>query len=143
MSMTRQELIPIGQKNLRILIDEIGSERDFEDLMGWDKSYLWSWFKKNPPQSISRNSAKKIEVAFDKPEGWLHDFHTVENESGEPIKKKAKRRNKNPEVETDSARARHDILDQMAAQYITDTGKRLGDSTIIDLMQWSYGKTLL
>lgn len=41
--------------------------------------------------------------------------------------------------------ARHEVLhknlDELVADYVTHTGKRLSDSTIMDLIQWSYQQT--
>jgi hypothetical protein len=36
----------------------------------------------------------------------------------------------------------HESLDELAADFIGITGKRLGETTVMELIQWSYQQTL-
>lgn len=36
----------------------------------------------------------------------------------------------------------HRMLDELMADYISKTGRRLGNSTLLDLMDWSHSQTI-
>lgn len=140
--MSKEAMIDAGQKNLRVLIAEIGSEKNFIELCEMSDSHVYNWLRKEPPQSITAKMAIRIEDAFDKKRGWLHD-HLLFDEHGEEIKPKRPSRTKNiAKISPDAARLRHDQLDTIVAEYILDTGKRPSETNLITVMQWSYGKTL-
>lgn len=142
--MSKDLLLTTGKRNLRYLIEEIGGQKEFEELTEISNSAIFNWLSKEPPQQITFKMATKIEQAFDKPHGWLHDGLLIDPE-GNPIKPVAKSRNRRskPAVEESVVyKSRHDTLDTIVASYIEDTGKKPSETGLLDLMTWSYGKTL-
>jgi len=39
-----------------------------------------------------------------------------------------------------TAKELHEGLDMLVARFIIDTGKRLGDTSVMKLIEWSYGQ---
>lgn len=46
-----------------------------------------------------------------------------------------------PELKVGMNSEHHDILDQLVAGFITDTGKTPSNATVMDLIIWSHSKT--
>ncbi len=138
----KQKMLEIGQQNLQHLIADIGGEHAFCKLTGMNASYVYNWLKKEPPQTISFKCAKQIEEAFSKTHGWLHDGLLIDSEGNQIMHKKPKQRKKKVTIDYAAMRNRHDQLDTIVAAFIEDTNKAPSETTLLEVMTWSYGKTL-
>lgn len=144
----REQQLQAQVKNLKILVGEIGGENAFNELVGLESGYLHNWMKKEvngvPKPQLMRNTfIERIAESFDRPVGWLHDYLLYDEDGKElkPSKKAAPKRNK-PAVSTEKFRSRHEVIDAAMAEFMEETKQKPSHTTLVEFMQWSYGKTL-
>lgn len=70
--MTREE---IRRENARRLAHEGGGQTEFGRLVEMDRSQVSQIIGKTPKKNIGNSIARRIEIAFNKPEGWLDQEH--------------------------------------------------------------------
>jgi SOS-response transcriptional repressor LexA len=79
----------IRYKNTRLLVDQVGGVSSFADKIGKGQSQTSQFAGTNPIKGIGNKVAREIELAFDKPHGWLDLPHDDQNETvgnvSEPI----------------------------------------------------------
>ncbi|MGZ7882430.1 LexA family protein [Acinetobacter soli] len=61
----------IRYKNTRLLVDQVGGVSSFADKIGKGQSQASQFAGTNPIKGIGNKVAREIEIAFDKPHGWL------------------------------------------------------------------------
>jgi phage repressor protein C with HTH and peptisase S24 domain len=72
--MTREET---RRENARNLAHTIGGFTEFGRTVGMEASQVSQLIGKNPVKNIGNSIARRIEVAFAKPEGWLDQTHGI------------------------------------------------------------------
>jgi phage repressor protein C with HTH and peptisase S24 domain len=70
--MTREE---IRRENARELARSVGGQTEFGRLLEMEGSQVSQLIGKSPKKNIGNSIARRIEVAFRKPEGWLDQNH--------------------------------------------------------------------
>lgn len=65
----------IRYKNTRLLVDQVGGVSSFADKIGKGQSQTSQFAGTNPIKGIGNKVAREIELAFDKPHGWLDIPH--------------------------------------------------------------------
>ncbi|WP_339898240.1 S24 family peptidase [uncultured Gilvimarinus sp.] len=76
----------IRYKNARLLVDQAGSLQAFSEKIGKVATQASAFAGSNPRKGIGSKIAREIEVAFEKPYGWM-DVDQTPN-AGEPIRTK-------------------------------------------------------
>ncbi|HFG6968075.1 TPA: hypothetical protein ACGIKW_003311 [Acinetobacter baumannii] len=71
------DLKTIRYKNVRHLINEIGSIRKFADKIGKSQNQVGQFAGSNPVKSIGDSIAKQIENSLNLSEGWLSQKHPL------------------------------------------------------------------
>ena len=61
----------IRYTNTRLLVDQVGGVSNFADKIGKGQSQTSQFAGTNPIKGIGNKVAREIELAFDKPHGWL------------------------------------------------------------------------
>ncbi|WP_224963855.1 LexA family protein [Acinetobacter guillouiae] len=61
----------IRYRNTRLLVDQVGGVSNFADKIGKGQSQTSQFAGTNPIKGIGNKVAREIELAFDKPHGWL------------------------------------------------------------------------
>ncbi len=69
----------IRYKNTRLLVDQVGGVSSFADKIGKGQSQTSQFAGTNPIKGIGNKVAREIELAFDKPHGWLDLPHEEQN----------------------------------------------------------------
>lgn len=72
--MSREE---IRRENARELARQIGGLTEFGRTVGMEPSQVSQLIGKNPVKNIGNSIARRIEVHFAKPEGWLDTHHGI------------------------------------------------------------------
>lgn len=67
----------------RQLIDEVGGQARFAEMLGISASQVWQFAGNAPVRGIGSRMAARIEHAFQKPAGWL-DW-PIDDPTGEPV----------------------------------------------------------
>lgn len=68
----------IRYKNTRLLVDQVGGVSSFADKIGKGQSQASQFAGTNPIKGIGNKVAREIEIAFNKPHGWLDLPHEQE-----------------------------------------------------------------
>ncbi|MFV5384162.1 LexA family protein [Acinetobacter junii] len=68
----------IRYKNTRLLVDQVGGVSSFAEKIGKGQSQASQFAGTNPIKGIGNKVAREIEIAFDKPHGWLDLPHEQE-----------------------------------------------------------------
>jgi hypothetical protein len=79
--MTREE---IRRQNARELARAAGGQTEFGRMVDMEGPQVSQIIGKNPIKNIGNSIAKRIEIAFSKPEGWLDQPHTMQLVGDEP-----------------------------------------------------------
>ena len=69
----------IRYKNTRLLVDQVGGVSSFAEKIGKGQSQTSQFAGTNPIKGIGNKVAREIELAFDKPHGWLDLPHDEQN----------------------------------------------------------------
>ncbi|OBY75295.1 LexA family protein [Acinetobacter gyllenbergii] len=80
----------IRYKNTRLLVDQVGGVSSFADKIGKGQSQASQFAGTNPIKGIGNKVAREIEIAFDKPHGWLdlpheHEITSTDVNISDPI----------------------------------------------------------
>ncbi|MEQ1324896.1 LexA family protein [Acinetobacter soli] len=80
----------IRYKNTRLLVDQVGGVSSFAEKIGKGQSQASQFAGTNPIKGIGNKVAREIEIAFDKPHGWLdlphpENFKSSDVNVSEPI----------------------------------------------------------
>lgn len=70
----------IRKLNLETLRDEMGSLNILAEHIGSNPSYLSQILGKGSTRNVGDTLARNIEVAFNKPRGWMDAYHSVNEE---------------------------------------------------------------
>jgi hypothetical protein len=65
----------ISRLNARYLAESAGGFKQFGDKVGLTNARVSQLIGKNPSRNIGTRVARRIEVAFDKPRGWIDQHH--------------------------------------------------------------------
>lgn len=79
--MTREE---IRRENARSLADSVGGQTEFGRALNMVPSQVNQLIGKTPVKNIGNSIAKRIEQAFNKPDGWLDASHREADDTGLP-----------------------------------------------------------
>jgi hypothetical protein len=78
----------IRRANLEILLSEAGSQAEIGRRIDRTPNQVNQWFGKGSSRNIGDKSARELEVAFDKPKGWMDQDHNSESQSAGRVPEK-------------------------------------------------------
>jgi hypothetical protein len=74
----------IRLRNARHLVSQAGGMSAFADRLGTTRQYVFKIVGAQEPAPIGSQTARRIEQAFELPEGWLDVMHEHEEDDGRP-----------------------------------------------------------